>query len=249
MNVVAPIPLIGRGVFPLPEAARLAQLDVRTARRWAEGYRYRHRGQMRESPGIMPLSLGRARLEQDLTFPEMLTLRLVRGFRNAGLGLLTIKRVAAFAARDYDESMPFVSKRFRTDGRKIFLELQTAPQVGIEHAIPSREKRLIEVLTGQENFANVVEPSLFANVDWQDDLASRWWPLSRTRTVVLDPKVIFGAPHVSGTSVPTSVIASAAKAEGGSAEAVAAVADWYGVPSEAVTDAVYFETEWLKPAA
>lgn len=112
----------------------------------------------------------------------MLTLRLVRGFRQAGLALRTIKRVAERAARDFGTPLPFVSKTFRTDGRKVFLELKTEPPANDEPAIPRRERRLIEVLTGQDNFADVVEPSLFANVDWQDDLAPVIEPARRARS-------------------------------------------------------------------
>jgi uncharacterized protein (DUF433 family) len=248
MNAAMPSPL-GLGLFPLPEAARLAQLDVRTARRWAQGYSYTYQGERRVSPALMPLTLDQIRNEQDVTFQEMLTLRLVRGFRQAGLSLLTIKRVAERAAKSYGMAMPFVSKRFRTDGRKVFLELNSEPAANEEPSIPRRERRLIEVLTGQDNFAEVVEPSLFANVDWQDDLASRWWPLTRGRQVVLDPQIGFGAPHVANTGVPTGVIAAAMQAEGGGEAARKAVADWFGVTEDAVLDAVYFETEWLKPAA
>lgn len=249
MNAAAPPSIIGFGLFPLPEAARLAQLDVRTARRWAQGYAYRHAGELRESPGLMSLALDRVRHEQDLTFAEMLTLRLVRGFRAAGLGIRTIKRAAQIAAREYDIKTPFVSKRFRTDGRKIFLELENEPVSADEPSISPRERRLIEVLTGQENFAEVVEPSLFANVDWRDDLAARWWPLTRSRNIVLDPGMMFGAPHVQGTSVPTGIVSSAILAEGGGADAIKSVAAWYGISEAAAQDAVLFETEWLKQAA
>jgi len=45
------------GSFPLTEAARLAQLDTQTARRWALGYTYSYGGEKRDSPGVMPLTL------------------------------------------------------------------------------------------------------------------------------------------------------------------------------------------------
>jgi hypothetical protein len=249
MNASPPLNLVGIGLFPLAEAARLAQIDLRTARRWALGYPYTYRGEHRQSPGVMPLALAPFGKQHDLTFPEMLTLRLVGAFRKAGLGLPVIKRVSQVAAEHYGLPLPFVSRRFRTDGRKIFLELRTKPESEEAETIPPRERRIIEVLTGQENFAEVVEPSLFANVDWEDDLASRWWPLRPDHAVVLDPAVMFGAPHISGTSVPTGAVASAVKAEGGGQDAIASVAEWFGIPEGAVVDSVQFETEWLKQAA
>lgn len=248
MNAAAPPPVINLGLYPLPEAARLAQLDRRTARRWAEGYPYVHAGERRLSPGVMPLALGRMGKERDLTFAELLTLRLVRAFRNSGLGLPTIKRVASRAAEEYGLATPFVSRRFRTDGRKVFIELWREEPSADAPGLPRRERELIEVLTGQRAFADVVEPSLFANVDWHDDLASRWWPMGKDSAVLLDPAVAFGAPRIARTGVLTAVVAGAVRAEGGGSEAVEAVADWYGVSSEGVQDAVRFETDWLAQA-
>jgi hypothetical protein len=124
MNAHSPAPVVGLGLYPLPDAARLAQLDLTTARRWAEGYNYRYRGEQRRSPAVMELTLPRTAAGRDLTFPELLTLRLVKGFRGAGLGLRTIKRVAEVAAREYGTPLPFVTTRFRTGGRRVFIELR-----------------------------------------------------------------------------------------------------------------------------
>ena len=241
--------LFGLGLFPLPHAARLAQLDTGTARRWAEGYTFTYKGEKRISPGVMPLTVDRIGTHRDLTFAELLTLRLVKGFKGVGLSLPTIKRVAARASADFGITMPFVSRRFRTDGRKVFIELREEPPANDEPAITGRERKLIEVLSGQHQFADVVEPSLFANVDWQDDLVSRWWPLGKSCAVNLDPGIIFGAPHIANTRVPTSAIADAVRAEGGGEEAIRAVAEWHGMTPDQVLDAVRFEIEWLKRAA
>ena len=206
-------------------------------------------GKKRHSPGVMGLSLDRAGGRRDLTFPEMLTLRLVRGFRGAGLSLRTIKRVAEVAAADFGTPTPFVTRRFRTDGRKVFVELRAAEPANDEPAPPRRERELIDVLTRQREFGEIVEQSLFQNVEWHDDIAARWWPLGTGRGVVLDPAALFGAPHIMQTRVPTDVLATAVQAEGGGEEAVAAVADWHGITPGQVRDAVEFETVWLKRAA
>jgi uncharacterized protein (DUF433 family) len=193
--------------------------------------------------------LGQVGGSPDLTFAEMLTLLLVRGFRGAGLSLRTIKRAAAIAAAEFGTSTPFVTQRFRTDGRKVFLELVEPNSANDEPELPQRDRKLIDVVTRQREFADIVEPSLFQNVEWQDDIATRWWPLGKARAVVLEPTTLFGAPHVPRTRVPTEVIAGAVQAEGGSEQAVALAAEWYGVSIEQVRDAVQFETVWLRPAA
>lgn len=249
MNASPPAPVIGTGIYPIQVAAQLAQLDARTARRWAEGYTYARNGERRASPGLMTLAMPRKDSARDLTFAELLTLRLVKAFRDVKLGLPLIRRVAERAAADYGLPMPFASRRFRTDGRKVFIELQRNLPDDDEQGLPARERELIEVLTRQRNFTDVVEPSLFANVDWDGDLASRWWPMGKWQSVVLDPAMRFGAPRIEGTGVPTSAVAAAVRAEGGGEAVMKAVADWYGVPLEGVQDAMRFETEWLSKAA
>jgi uncharacterized protein (DUF433 family) len=247
MNVHTP-PL-GLALYPLRDAARLVQLDARTARRWALGYDYRYRGTSRHSGGVMPLMDSATARDPDLTFTEMLTLRLVKGFREAKLSLRTIKRVAEVAAREFATPTPFVNKRFHTDGRKVFVELREERPANDEPAVTPRERKMIEVLTGQHAFADVVEPSLFANVNWHDDIASRWWPLGFNRTVVLDPATVFGTPRIANTRVPTATIAEALRAEGGGEAAVSAVADWFGLSPDQVRDARDFETTWLRQVA
>lgn len=249
MNAASPS-LLGLGLYPLPEAARLAQIDSKTARRWVEGNSFVHRGERRRSRGVVQPALAKGDDgRRVLTFPELLTLRLVRAFRGQGLSLPTIKRVAAKAAEDYDVGNPLVHRRFLTDGRSIFVELSAATAANDEPAIPPREQELVEVLSGQRQFAEVVRPSLFDNVEWHDDIASAWWPLGEAGGVILNPRVSFGAPCIGYTGIPTSVVATEARTEGGNAAAIAAVADWHGITTEQVQNAIRFETEWRKRAA
>ena len=107
--------------------------------------------------------------------------------------------------------------------------------------MPRRERELIEVLSGQRAFADIVEPSLFQNVESTDDIAARWWPLGRDRQVVLDPGTLFGTPHLAGTRVPTETVAAAIKAEGGGEAAIDAIARWHGISPAAARDALAFQ--------
>ena len=249
MNAHSPPRALGQGLYPLAEAAWLAQIPPTTARRWTQGYDDHSRDRVVHRKALISTQLPPERGSTDLTFVEMLTLRLVRGFREARLSLQTIRRVADIASRVFDTPTPFVSRRFRTDGQEIFVELQNMLPPTDDPVMPKHERHLINVLTGQHQFAEIVEPSLFANVDWHNDIASRWWPLGASHGVVLDPVHMFGAPRIRDSRVPTSVIAEAVRAEGGDAAAIAAVAEWFHVSPAHVCDAVHFETRWSKRAA
>jgi uncharacterized protein (DUF433 family) len=236
----------GRGMYPLGDAARLAHLPALTVRRWIEGYDYKHRGERRRSQPIAyldhasnPRGVGQARKRPKvfLDFEELLTLLLVEAFHRKGLSLPKIKKAAARARDVYQLENPFASAQFRSDGNKTFIDL--APRGR------GKERELVDLLSDQRQFHEIVEPSLFKDVVFMGERAGEWWPLGKDHSVVLDPRRQFGAPHIKGTGVRTDVIAQMVTAEGGGAEAVAATADWFGLGRDQVVDAVEFEGRWL----
>ena len=44
-------------------------------------------------------------------------------------------------------------------------------------------------------------------LDYQGEIASRWWPMGRDAQVVVDPEYGFGLPVVHGTGIRTEIIA------------------------------------------
>lgn len=225
-------------LYPLAYAATLAGLDARTARRWVHGYNYTHDGQHRRSPPVMKVRPNLDPANDRLSFEELLTLRLVRAFRKHGLGLTTIKRAAQAAVEHFGPGNPFVTRAFRTDGRAVFLALEEAGGIGQE------ERILVHALTGQQQFVDVVEPSLFRDVVFAGEVPGEWFPLGKDHAVVLRPDRAFGAPHIAGTGVRTDVVADAVAAEGGGAAAREAAAEWFGLTLDQVQDAVAAEDGW-----
>jgi uncharacterized protein (DUF433 family) len=233
MDVVEPATLAP--VYPLPFAARLVGLDTNTARRWVQGYDYAYKGERRRSAPIVSV----VRPEKSgIAFADLLTLRLVRAFRDKGLGLPTIRRAAQIAAEHYDLANPFITKAFRSDGVSVFLDLQRRGDLARE------EGPFVNALTGQHEFRSVVEPSLFADVVFLGDYPSEWFPQGKQRAVVIRPDRVLGAPHVAGTGVRTDVIADTFAAEGGDAAAIAAVAAWFKLTERQVRDACEAEQQW-----
>ncbi len=248
MNALAKQP--GRGMYPLGHAARLAHLPALTVRRWIEGYDYKHFGERRRSQPIAYLEhasnrrgegQGRRRPQAFLDFEELLTLLLVEAFHRKGLSLPKIKKAAARARDVYQLENPFASAQFRSDGNKTFIDL--APRGR------GKERELVDLLSDQRQFHEIVEPSLFKDVVFMGERAGEWWPLGKDHSVVLDPRRQFGAPHIKGTGVRTDVIADAVAAEGGGDVAIRSVASWFGLKEEQVRAADQAETEWRTRAA
>jgi hypothetical protein len=204
---------LGEAVYPLGEAARLSHLSPLTVRRWLEGYDYKHKGERRRSQPVSYLAKAKTDADEPRTheptldFEQLLTLMLVRAFRDRGLSLPKIKAAAAKARDLYDLANPFVSKQFRSDGHRIFVDLEPKAR--------GRGNQLVDVLSDQQQFREIVEPSLFRDVVFVGGRAGQWWPMGRDRSVVLAPSRQFGAPHITGTGVRTDVVADMVTAEGG----------------------------------
>lgn len=220
--------LIGKGVYSLPEASRLTGIPAKRIRRWLEGYSYRARGRKYSSPAVFAPATGRSLGELTLTFADMIEVRFLDAFIEAGVTWRTV-RLAAIAAKELlGRSHPFSSKHFMTDGKNILAQI----------AGPNGLDELFDLVKSQYEFVKVVRPLLFRQLDFNEfESAHRWWPMGKNRMVVLDPLRSFGAPIVSDVGVPTAILAAAARAE--RSQATAAL--YYDVPVRAVRDAVAFE--------
>ena len=163
-----------------------------------------------------------------LSFLDLLELRCVAEFAKHGVSLVVI-RATIEAVQERFGHYPLHSKRFLTDGKRIFLE-------AVERA--SDDSRLIDVRHEQFVFDAVIRPSLFAGIEYDHGQALRWFPVPKRSVTVLDPQVQFGEPIIAGTGLPTDALAAAFKAEGNNAQRVARL---YRVKPEAVRAAVAFE--------
>ncbi len=226
-----PHALIGTGLYPLSQAARLVGEDARTVRRWLKGYSWKYRDGRHTSGPLWQLQyaqdedLGQERV---LGFRDLLELRTVAKFIEHGVSLKVI-RATIEAASEYLGQFPLQSRRFLTDGKKIFME-------AFERA--EADPQLLDIRKRQFVFDAVIRPSLFEGVEYdRRGEAQRWFP-TKGRLIVLDPAVQFGEPIVANAGVPTDTLFAAYKAEHKDRVRVAKL---YGVTPQAVSAAVAFE--------
>jgi uncharacterized protein (DUF433 family) len=224
--------LIGHGVYSLTEAERLTKIPRQRLRRWMEGYRFVSSGKRHHSAPIIDSDVGRAAGELALTFSDLIEVRFLEAFLQHGVSWRTV-RIAAERARDLlGRTHPFSTKIFRTDGRYILAEI----------AGPGGVPELLNLVKNQWEFAKVVSPMLYAGLEFNEyDEPERWWPMTKRRTVVIDPERAFGAPIAVEGGVQTRILATAARSEGSQRRAAAL----YDVPVRAVRHAVEYETRYL----
>lgn len=230
------IEFIGLGLYSVPEAARLTAVSASRIRRWLNGYSYRSKGETHQSA---PLWYSQIPIVDDafaIGFRDLAEIRIVNALVESGFGMVTIRRAMGIARDIIGDERPFSTARFKTDGRTIFIQVaEEDPEASVVKR-PEGEEPLLDLLKRQYAFKKIVEPSL-RDLDFDDEVAVRWWPMSRSHSIVIDPKRSFGQPIVNEGGVPTIVLADAVKAEG----SATLVAKYFAVPLAAVRDAVAFE--------
>lgn len=222
---------IGRGVYTIAEAGRLTGVPAATLNRWTRGYSYIYRGKERISPPIIGTGLSDRGRDPILEFQDIIEARFLSAFRKLGVSWSVIRRVAGKVHHALQQTHPFATRIFRTDGRNILLELISADE---------QDHRLVDILHDQYEWDRIVDSYLVGErVEFSDaDIPIRWWPLGPDREVVVDPERAFGAPIVAREGVQTYLLAKAMGIENDADF----VAHWYAVSVGAVRDAVSFET-------
>ncbi len=203
---VAEAPKLGEGVYTFSEAVRIlrafdAKVSVRQLRYWTD----------------TNLVLPTYHIEDEsiLNFDDLISLEVIRRFRNEGTSLHRIRRLLDALRQRYPALIkPFAYQKFYTDGASVWAEEigETGP-IAVELVGRRPSQR---VWTGAiRTFAADIQ------FEGEDEHASTW---HLTPWVDINPKVQFGAPVVAGTRVPVRTIE--ANLEVGSPKEVA---DWYGL--------------------
>jgi uncharacterized protein (DUF433 family) len=218
--------LSGVGLYTIREAARLTKANPRELRRWLVGYKFKAANE-EGSHFSAPLWEKQLGFEDAIGFHDLLEIRVVKEFVKHGVHLSVIRAALKVAKELFGADYPFTAHQFLTDGKRVFHE-----------AVSSVNDPLTDLVAQQLVIDNVIRPSLYAGIEYgQRGKAERWFPIPRSRTVVLDPDLSFGAPTLAEFGIPVDTIAAAVMAE----KNVGRVAQMYGISKAAVNASLKFE--------
>lgn len=231
-NTVTTARLLNAGIYTVPEAARLTRVSPARIRRWLRGYDFKTAKDRHHSN---PVWTGQFKPIEDklaVGFKDLMEIRFVNAFIQQGVSWKTMRHAHSAAKEKLGSDHPFCTHKFATDGRVILLQ----------QAQDSGDTCLVNIATSQCEFEKIVTPFL-RELEF-DRGVTRWWPLGRERSVVVDPVRNLGQPTVAQSGVPTRILAGSVESNG----SVEVVAQWFEVALEEVRDAVEFE-QTLKRAA
>ncbi len=212
--------------YTVTQAARLAGTSPQNVSRWLRGY---------AAPGHrMAPVFGKQRGKEPLSisFLELAEIIVVARFRQPDdlgrrrISLERLRRAHEFARRQFDLDYPLASLKLRLEGGHILHEFDAAEPDGAALALD---------LHGQWVLPLPVRSALDL-FEYEDGLASRWFPLGRNTPIVVDPRVGAGRPVIVGTGVTVDVIHNRFKA----GESIKSIAKDFEVETSAVEQALRY---------
>lgn len=215
--------LVGVGLYTPAEAGRLIGIRPSRLSRWLCGH---HIGGRR----FTALWQSQVDLQDGTThlgFLDLVQARVAAALVREGLSAHKVRQAIDLTREILSTEHPFASARFKTDGKTLL----------VETLVPGEDDRLIDLFQGgQYVLRQIIEPSL-RGIEFDFDMAARWWPTGRRSGIVLDPARQFGRPIEAESGIPTAILAEATLSEG-SEEAAGRAFD---VPIAAVRHALAFE--------
>lgn len=163
-----------------------------------------------------------------MSYFQLVEVAFVAFFRKMGVSMPRIRAARDYVAQNFNVEFPFAEYKFKTEGYRVLMD-----QIEV---IPTREfdQVIVADAGGQMAWSKLLGDK-FAEFDYEYELALRWHPAGRQSRVVIDPRVSFGAPVVSG--LPTWVI----KGRYIAGETIPEIEQEFVLPREAIQDALVFE--------
>lgn len=163
-----------------------------------------------------------------LSYLQLIEVAVVSSFRKAGVTLKKIRAAREYLSKQLEAEHPFAQYRFKTDGKELWMDYAQM------HA-PSDKTLLAASLGGQLAWTDIIGRLQEFEYDDESKLAVKWRVAGADSSIVIDPRIQFGAPTIDG--VATWVF----KGRWDAGELIDDIADDFGVPNSAVLQALDFE--------
>lgn len=213
-------PSIKRPLYSFAEADRIARVTPNTSRRWLKGYHFYYGEERRYMPSITP-----GGGEQNaVSFADLMEVAAIGELKKKGFSLKRIRQINSYCRLYLQEPRPLVTQKFKIVGQDIFLAEDFDILVNVGHE------------AGMLAWRGALEPFL-EDVEYENELARRWWPLGKKRRVLVDPDYGFGLPVIEGTGIRTEIVAERHKA----GDSVEEISYDFSITSEQIEDALRWE--------
>jgi uncharacterized protein (DUF433 family) len=214
-------------VYSISEAAHYLRLPVATIRSWAIGRKYPTRS---GAAAFLPLIETADPDGLLLSFRNLGELHVLGSIRRAHQAKLpAVRQAIDYLRKVFQSDHPLLERQMLTDGKDLFINQY-------EHLVNiSRD--------GQMEMRQIMAVYL-KRIKWdQGGIPVRLFPFTRDRyaespeMISIDPKIRFGKPCISGTRIPTAIIAERHQA----GDSIVLLAEDYGRKAEEIEEAIRYE--------
>lgn len=172
------VPKIGEGIYLIKDVANILMLPYYKVRHLMKGFWYEN--SFGEEKNIA------------INFYSLIEFYTFFKLRELGVTANEIKRAHSILARDLNIKYPFALAGIKTDGKTVWYET-------LETLIKIDGKKQYAIKEFIIEFLHKIE---FGD----NNLAQRFYPLEKSKVVVVDPKHQFGQPTISGRNITVSII-------------------------------------------
>lgn len=219
---------IGNGIYSIPEAARLTKVSNPRIYRWIRGYNYHYNNEQITSEPVKIHDYAAIDNKYSISFSDLIEIMFIDSFRSYGVSWKAIRLAYLHAQEILKNDHPFATKKFYTDGRTIFTDIQEKIQ----------DKNFIDLVTKQFELRKILKSYLTKGIEFShEDDAIRWWPKGKRKGILIDPEKSFGQPIIFKYGIPTNILYNSFLNE----DSIETVAKWYEIDNNSVATAVEFE--------
>lgn len=214
-------------LYTITEAARLAQVHPMTVRRWLYGDRT-------PSVQMQPVFGQPSKAERpvEVSFLQLAEIVIVSQFRRKHIPLQRIRRAHQFARKTWQLKYPFARLSLETDGVQVLRRF--------EEAEPGAPLLVLAKESGQWTLPGYVTETI-QTFDFEDDLASRWFPIGKSVPIVIDPQFSAGLPTIPDRRLTIQALRNRWKA----GQSMDFIADDYLLKREVVEEALRYAEKVL----
>lgn len=216
---------LARPLYSFAEADRLSGVTRGTSSRWLKGYKYWYAPEeQRAMQRAMPPITSRHEPPGAVSFVDLVEVIAAGKLRQKGFSLRRIRQINEYCQLALNTDRPLVTETFKTNGRDIFVKAESGFLLDVLHQ------------RGTQAWDEVLDPFL-DTLDYEDEMARRWWPRGKGEPIVVDPDYGFGLPVVWRSGVRTEIVAERFRAGDEQRE----IAYDFGISPEEVRAALRYE--------
>ncbi len=179
-------------MYSFGEAARLAHVSATTVKNWLIGYTVRGH----EVPPLFPSGNGAM-----VSFLQMIEIMVAGRFRKSALGrsvsFRTVRDAHVNARELWGIEYPFAHMKLDALGGHVVHFLREGVSVASHQALDA---------PGQWTLPGLLRRETTDQLEYDDDLAARWYPIGKKVPIVVDPRLSTGLPTIKGRGVTVQAI-------------------------------------------